>query len=207
MSEEKAVQHFNKSVVWGRVDGVPSTKKSDSGKGRRYLRLKVVCANPKYGNVLAYGRIWNQEKIDSLVDYLKKNPGAAVKLTGFINQYDHVEGEGSEAKTSRRSNFTWYDWAPDKCENPRASFIMVGKIKAIKDDTVIIRLERKGNDPEEFEVYPMTGQQLKGIIEDDTVKVKGYVRALNPEDEFGDTTNAPIRPYIEEIELTKGEFS
>ena len=99
MTEEKQVAHFNKATVWGRVDGVPTRKLSGEGKGRPYHRIKVICASHR-GNVLAYGRIWsqgppvqtpkgpkwNETKAEALIDYLKKNPSAGIKLVGFLNQ-------------------------------------------------------------------------------------------------------------------------
>src|SRR3990172_5933398 len=159
---EKIIKHFNKANVWGRVDGVPTRKLSKEGKGRPYWRLKVTCPSSR-GNVLAYGRLWNKEKAEALIDYLKKNPSAGIKLVGFFNQYDDME------EHVRRSNFTWYDWQPDPCADPRAAFVLVGKVEAVKDDVLVLQLNREGSDPEDFEVYALTPSALKGIIEDDIV--------------------------------------
>ncbi len=195
-----SIKHFNKGTVWGRVDGVPTRKLSEEGKGRPYWRLKVTCPSHR-GNVLAYGRLWNKEKAEALIDYLKKNPSAGIKLVGFFNQYD------DKKENVRRSNFTWYDWSPDACEDPRAAFVLVGKVEAMKDDVLVLQLSREGNDPEDFEVYALTSSALKGIIEGDVIEVVGYLRSKNPDDEFGRSNNSPVRPYIEELKVREGDFT
>ncbi len=208
MSEK--VKHFNKATVFGRLKELPEKKLSNEGKGRPFWRITVVCANSQHGTVLAYGRIWDPKKAADLIAYFKKDSTAGVKLVGFLNQYDHEEKEKNTGKviaTVRRSNFTWYDWFPDKCEQPRASFILTGKVEDIKDDLLLLHLEREGSDPEDFEVHVLTMQQLKGLTEGDVVKVKGYIRSREAEDEFGDSTNSPIRPYIESLELREGDFA
>jgi hypothetical protein len=197
--EKKQVKHFNKATVFGRVDGVPTRKQSKEGKARPYWRIKMVCASHR-GNVLAYGRIWNKEKAEALIDYLKKNPSAGIKMVGFFNQYT----KGDQIL----SNFTWYDWCPDKVEDPRAAFILVGKVLAVKDDTLSMELTREGNDPETFEVHALASDALKGITEDDVVEAVGYLRAKSPEDEYGRrTSDSPIKPYIEELRVREGDFA
>lgn len=211
MSEKKC-KHYNKGTVWGRVDGVPTRKLANEGKGRKkdaedgaakkgdpFWRLKVISASHR-GNVFAYGRIWKKEKAETLIDYLKKNPSGGVKLTGFFNQYDDAK------EKVRRSNFTWYDWHPDPCEDPRAAFVLVGLVTAVQDDVLLLHLDRENSDPEDFEVYALEPSQLRGITEGDVVEVVGYLRTREPDDEFGRPQNSPIRPYIEQIKLREGDF-
>ena len=196
MSNQPA-KHFNKGTVWGRVDGVPRRKLSNEGKGDPYWTIKVIC--PSYrGNAFAFGRIRNEEKAEALIDYLKKNPHGGVKLVGFFNQY--------EKDGSRLSNFSWYDWQPHACEDPRAAFVLVGRVEGVQDDTLALVLEREGSDPEDLEVYALSAGALKGFTEGDVVEVKGYLRSKEPEGEFGETNNSPIRPYIEQINLREGDF-
>lgn len=196
---EKQAKHFNKGTVWGRVDGVPSRKLSNEGKGEPFWRMKVVCASRR-GNAFAYGRIWNKEKALALIDYLKKNPGAGIKLVGFFNQYNHDKKENDKVVTTvRRSNFTWYDWQPDKCEDPRAAFALVGAVTGVKDDLLFLRLERAGSQPEDFELYALdlAAFEEKKIITGDTVQVKGYLQSKSGEDEFGCTEDAAILPCFD----------
>lgn len=196
--EKKPIKHFNKGTVFGRVDGVPTRKQSKEGKARPYWRIKMVCASHR-GNVLAYGRIWNREKAEALIDYLKKNPSAGVKMVGFFNQY---EKDGQIL-----SNFTWYDWFPDKCEDPRAAFVLVGKVTAVMHDKLVLELAREGNEPEVFEIHALDAEGLKGITEGDIVEAVGYLRSKAPEDEFGRSNNSPIKPYIEELKVREGDFA
>ncbi len=197
MSEEKPILHFNRGTVWGRVEGVPSKKLSDEGKGKPFYRLKVICASHR-GNAFAYGRIWNVEKAKSLIDYLKKNPSAGIKLVGWFNQYDKMLDGG---KLERRSNFTWHDWFADKCEDPRAAFSLVGIVTAIEKDLLSLHLERKGSQPEDFKILALESASMQRIQEGDVVQVKGYLRSKSGEDEFGDTDNSPILPYFADEDL------
>ena len=197
MNEEKQVLHFNRGTVWGRVDGMPQSKLSEEGKGKKFYRLKVICASRR-GNAFAYGRIWNEVKAKALIDYLKKNPSAGIKLVGWFNQYDKQLDGG---RTERRSNFTWHDWFPDKCEDPRAAFSLVGLVTAIEGDLLSLHLERQGSQPEDFKLHALEDSSLARIAEGDTVQVKGYLQSKLGEDEFGDTDNSPILPYFADDDL------
>ncbi len=199
-------KHFNRGTVWGRVDGLPKKKLSNEGKGVPYYRLKVICASHR-GNAFAYGRIWNEPKAKALIDYLKKNPNAGIKLKGWFNQYDHDLGGG---KMERRSNFTWHDWQPDKCEDPRAAFALVGIVKDVKDDMLFLHLERQGSEPEDFMVYARNLAELeeKKLIAGDIVQVKGYLQNKSGEDEFGCTDDTPILPCFDvtDLKIVEGDF-
>ena len=201
---EKPIKHFNLATVWGRVDGVPTSKKSNEGKGKPFWRLKVICAS-KRGNVFAYGRLWNKEKASALVEYVKKSPGAGIKLVGFFNQYDHdiKDGEGKVTTTVRRSNFTWYEWNQDKCEDPRAAFALVGIVKDIQDDRLMLHLDRQGSEPEDFTVYARDLAELEArkLIAGDVVQVKGYLQTKTGEDEFGCTEESLILPCFDVSDL------
>jgi hypothetical protein len=210
MSEEKEIKHFNRGTVWGRVEGAPEKKLSNEGKGRKkdapdgsskkgspFYRLKVICASHR-GNAFAYGRIWNEAKAKNLIQYLKDTPGAGIKLVGWFNQYDKtLEGGNVE----RRSNFTWHDWFPDKCEDPRAAFSLVGKVTAITENLLSLHMERKGSQPEDFKIHALEDTSLQRVTEGDIIQVKGYLRSKHGEDEFGDTDNSPILPYFADEDL------
>ena len=185
------MKHYNAGNVWGRIQGTPAKKKSKEGKGQTYLRIMLNCYNPEFGNVRAYGRLWNKLQIDSLLDHIKKNPGAGLRLRGFFNQYE---------KDGRMlSNFTWFDWFPDPCERPRAAFVLVGQVMGLGEDTLALELHRDGSGEEHFELHALEKQQLVGIGEGDTVMVKGYLRSREGEDEFGASGTDPIRPYVADI--------
>jgi hypothetical protein len=210
MSEEKQILHFNRGTVWGRVDGAPEKKLSNEGKGRKkdskdgdskkgspFYRLKVICASHR-GNAFAFGRLWNVEKAKALIDYLKKNPNAGIKFVGWFNQYDkHLDGGMIE----RRSNFTWHDWYPDKCEDPRAAFSLVGIVTAMEGELLSLHLDRNGSQPEDFKIYALEDSSLQRIQEGDVVQVKGYLQSKSGEDQFGDTDNSPILPYFADEDL------
>lgn len=211
MSEEKPIVHFNRGTVWGRVDGIPKSKLSNEGKGRKkdakdgsakegapFYRMKVICASHR-GNAFAFGNIWNVVKAKALIDYLKKNPSAGIKFVGWFNQYDHYDEDTKQ--TTRRSSFTWHDWSPDKCEDPRAAFSLVGVVTAIQDEVLSLHLERNGSQPEDFKILALEAASMQRIQEGDVVQVKGYLRSKSGEDEFGDTDNSPILPYFADEDL------
>jgi hypothetical protein len=208
--QEKEILHFNKATVWGRVDGTVEKKLSNEGKGRKkdsadgsskkgapFYRLKVICASHR-GNAFAYGRIWNEEKVKNLIEHLKKNPGAGIKLVGWFNQYDKTLEGG---KIERRSNFTWHDWAPDECLDPRAAFSIVGMVTAMEGDLLSLHLERKGSQGEDFRIHALESVSMERLTVNDIIQVKGYLRSKDGEDEFGDTDNSPILPYFADKDL------
>lgn len=199
MSEEpaKEVVHFNRGTVWGRVDGAPKEKLSDEGKGKLFWRMKVICASHR-GNAFAFGRLWDEKKAKALIEYLKKNPGAGVKLVGWFNQYDKMLEGG---KTERRSNYTWHDWYRDECPDPRAAFSLVGVVTGLQGDILSLNLQRKNCKPEDFKIHALDEISLQRLTEGDVVQVKGYLRSKSGEDEFGDTDNSPIMPYFADADL------
>lgn len=193
------MNHYNAAHVWGRIVGVPTTKKSREGKGAPYLRLEVSCYHPRFGNVRAYANLWGQKKIEGLVDEVKVHQRALIKFDGFLSQY---EDEGK-----RYSNFTFYDWQPAAFEaEPRAAFILVGELERIDGGKVMLFLKRpkRGKEDEHieerFELHLPDDCAMNGAMAGDLVKVKGYLRAAAGEDPFGENTS-PIRPYVEHIEV------
>lgn len=210
MSDEKKYKHFNAGHVFGRIEGgVPKTKRSKEGKGSPFLRITVNCANAEHGNVLAYGKMFNKQKYESLIDHIKKHPASMYRFKAFFNQFDEKlkEDAPKDKKPRRFSGFMFWDWQPvtDEATKPRASFILVGEIAGIEKDKVILELHRENNDEEMFELHARQQNMLNGITEGDTVEVKGFMMQKGGENEYGEASSSPVLPYINEIAVRTGE--
>jgi hypothetical protein len=198
-------KHYNAAHVWGRIAEVPTEKKSLEGKGAPYLRLKLNCYNPEYGNVQAYGNLWGRKKIDECVAAYKKDPQRTFKFSGFVSQAPETEGHG------RYTNFTFIGHDPgDQAAKLRAVFILVGEVTGIEGDKLALHLAREmkpkkeGDEPkiqeEDFDLVLLDRNAANGITVGDVVEVKGKLRARDGEDEYG-SNSSPVRPYVEKIEV------
>lgn len=198
-------KHFNRGNVWGRVMTATAEKKN------RYIQLKIDCSSEKYGKVHTYGRIWGKERFKAIQDFLKKDKNALIRFTGFFQQY---EKDGQHF-----SNYTFYEWTPAGASpdqghtsaggmSPqtvcRAAFILVGNLRSedIVDGETRLTLDllREGIEDarpieESFELWTLSEDLLEGILEGDTIEVKGMIRPKQAEDEYG-ASGGKIRPYI-----------
>ena len=203
MTEEKKYKHFNAAHIWGRIEGVPTTKRDKEGKGAPYLKLKINCAHTERGNVIVYGQMRNKAKYEALLDHMKQHPAAPYRFKAFYNQYNETRGD----KESRRfSSFFFWDWYPDPNEGRdlRASFIMVGEVSGIDKDKVSLELHREENNEEFFDLYVLHQNLLNGITEGETVEVVGCMQSKGGEDKYGRPSSSPVLPYIEEITVRSG---
>ena len=198
------IRHFNAAHVWGRIAEVPTEKKANEGKGAPYLRLKLNCYCPEYGNVQAYGNLWGRKKIDECLDAYQMDPRQAFKFSGFLSQAPETSEHG------RYTNFTFIGCEPIVATKLRAVFILVGEVTGIEGDKLALHLAREmkprkeGDEPkiqeEDFDLYLLDPRAANGITAGDVVEVKGKLRAKDGEDEYG-SNSSPVRPYVEKIEV------
>lgn len=205
MSKQQPAKHFNMANVWGRPIGEMKRERS-TGK-KEYLIIQIECPNELYGNIRAYGRLWGTDKIAAFLDHFKKNPGSAYRFRGMFSQYDKEE-------EVRLSNFTLYGWEAISGNEFRASFLLTGIVTATQtlehenEGVIFLHLFRQGQGSfqdieEDFILYTLNAQDVAGLQEGDTIKVKGLLRAKEPEDYFGEK-NGTIKAYImSEINILK----
>ena len=197
-------KHYNAAHVWGRIAEVPTERKSLEGKGAPYLRLKVNCYCPEYGNVLAYGNLWGRKKINECLEAYQLHPNQVFKFSGFVSQVPETQEHG------RYTNFTFIGCESVEGAKPRAVFILVGEVTGIEGDKLALHLAREmkprkeGDEPkiqeEDFDLYLLDPRAANGITAGDVVEVKGKLRAKDGEDEYG-SNSSPVRPYVEKIEV------
>lgn len=202
--EKKKIKHYNAAHVWGRIAENPETKMSNEGKGPLFLRLKLNCYSPRLGNVIAYANLWGKEDIDELIKAHLQDPRRIYKFNGFVSQY--VEGK------NRYTNFSFYSWIPAPDAEPRVAFILVGEITGIEGDKLSLLLNRPKSGEstvtveERLELFAPSSEISKKVDVGDTVKIKGYLRSKDGEDDFGENSS-PVRPYIDDIKVLEGDFA
>ncbi len=199
----KKYRHYNAGHVWGRVSGI--REEVSEGKNYPYLSIQVECPNELYGNVKTYGRLCGEHKINAFLDYHKQHPGSAYRFFGMFSQYDKTDD-------MRLSNYTFHNWLPINGLEFRATFVLVGEVRAtrILEDCgwlhLHIHLEgKKGYSDKEadFEIYAVDSQMVSVLKAGQTVYVKGMMKSKDKEGYFGETTGL-IRPYAEDIDV-RGE--
>jgi hypothetical protein len=191
MADQK---HFNLGNAWGRVQ---SAKPEKSDNNKPYLSIKVNCAGAGRGNVYAYGRIWGQERIDRFTSLFKENPNAIFRFRGFFNQYQNRNGD-------TLSNYTWHEFDLDPKGEPRAAFVLKGKLTEYDEmgGTVSLDITMAGNGnnsarTESFTVHLGGGLSVDSEI-GGMVDLKGYLQQGDGEDEFGDV-EGPVRPVVQKV--------
>lgn len=192
--------------VFGRVVEV-TEKKSQKGKGKPYLRLQIECGNDKFGQIKAYGRIWGEKRIADFLAFHKANPTATVRLTGFFSQYDAEEGQ-------RNSNYTFTKFQLAEGKEMKAVFVLCGQVTEKDGDKLTLLVVTEATEEykeqrEEFEVFLHPEAKFEGYNEfagadeiavGHNIEASGYIRAKEPEDEYG-MTSSDIRPYAMRIKL------
>lgn len=193
------MKHFNQGNVWGRIAGF---KEKETERKTPYLTLQIECSNELYGDVKAYGRLYGRDKIEALLTYHKKHPGAAYRFIGFFTQYDQSEGK-------RVSNYTFFNWLPFNGMEFRSAFILVGAVTAVEnlgiEGKIYIHITRQGGEgyddtEEDLEVYTLNAQEINGIQDGDIIQAKGMLRSREPSDVFGGS-GGEIRPYSMQTEV------
>jgi hypothetical protein len=196
--------------VWGVVSDVQQ-KKSERGTGKPYLFLTINIDNPLLGQFKTFGRIWGEKRITDFLELHKKNKTKIFRLTGFFSQYNDSESG------TRYSNYTFTRFQISSPEQEKkAAFVIIGKVLEKLDDgknqivTVQVytpKTEHYEATIENYELYLHPDTNYMGynsfaafeeITVDDPVQTSGYLRAKEPEDEFGMMTNA-IKPYISSL--------
>ncbi|MFA5354002.1 MAG: hypothetical protein WC291_07220 [Thermodesulfovibrionales bacterium] len=191
--------------VWGKVVSVEQ-KKADKSK-KPYLILTIECGNSRLGAVKAYGRIWNENRIQPFLDFYKAHAQETIRLTGFFSQY-----AGDDGKVM--SNYTFTRWQTDPEKEAKAVFVLKGEVLGTETDTQALHVlvTTEGTDEyqetkEKFTVYVHPEAVFQGyhsfagfdeIEVGHQVEVSGYLRTRDPEDEFG-LSSTDVRPYAMRI--------
>lgn len=193
MSEHK---HFNSGCVFGRVAEEP--KKDVSTDGRDYISFKVNVSGAKSGQVTAYCRLWTAERVTPFLSHFRKSPNSPLFLKGFFGQY-------RDDKNNFLSNFTIFQWEERDQVDPRAVFILRGRVDLPSDTTdggqrMLFSVTREGQKPEEFELWAPGEKLLDRVEAGQVLEVKGYVRQAETEDEYGGSAG-PIRAYVHNLKV------
>lgn len=193
---EKATKHFNSGCVFGRIMETPEKEQSKGGK--EYITFKVSCSGPRSGQITAYCRMWDVERIVPFLNQYRKNPAQAFFLKGFFGQF-------KSEKNEFMSNFTVFQWEERDKVEPRAVFILRGDVDQVSGMTdggqrILFKVHREGQPEELFELYTPGELLLDTVEPGQFLEVKGYVRQQSTEDEFGGASG-PIRAYIHELKV------
>jgi len=192
-------KHFNAGNVWGTIK---SLKKEHNERKTPCLMIEVDCGG-KYGSVRAFGRLFGEQKIDGLIDFHKENPGAVVRLRGYLGQY--------EKSGEVRTNYTFYAWEEAAKQDRRAAFVLVGAVTSVVDDGDLLRLslhlERGGKDgheaqKEDFDLWAFDARMVS-MRPGQVVEVKGCMQQGEGEDEYGSCTG-DVRPIIFKSRIVEG---
>ncbi len=186
------MSYFNQGNVWGRL--IKSNDGKTRDKGTPFLELEIDCANPEYGHILAFGRLWGKEKIAALKAYLPEHKGEIIRLKGFYDQY--------EENNTRYSSYTFYDFIPGNPPASRAAFILVGDLEQkelIEGEPLLhLTIMRKGADmdrEQDLRIWLFDPEVYYEIVPGDLVEVRGILRKRESEDFYGGSSDSPIRPY------------
>lgn len=192
---EKEKKHFNSGCVFGRIMEEP--KKDTSRDGREYISFKVSCSGQRSGQVTAYCRLWTEERIVPFFQQYRKDPAALFFLKGFYGQYKNDKNEFL-------SNFTIFQWELREKVEPRAVFILTGKVQNAMGmnggQRLLFTVKREGQQEELFELISQGELLLDTALAGQVLSVKGYVRQESTEGEYGGA-EGPIRAYVHELKV------
>lgn len=200
------MKHFNRANIWGQLTSVE--EKTTEGGGKPYIEIQVNCQHPRYGAVIAFGRLWGANNCEEFRASGIKT-GETVSLTGVLAQY-----KGRNDAT--RTNFSFFRlarWNPAESKHSfkRATFILLGEVTAYEEAVghakifLKVRQEPEGYDAREdvFELHVPPGLVLDPLIQAHPgalVRVKGELE--QEEDEYGDVTTH-ARPVIRSLEAAQ----
>lgn len=162
--------------------------------------MKIDC-NGTAGRIIAFGKLWGDEAIDSLISFHKKNPKTMIFFRGFTSQYLN---QGKD----RYMNFSFTSWSICVGQDPRAAFIIIGRITGIENKNgygvLLIDVDKKGRNgygdsTETFHIWSLSFDALQTFKPGETWKVKGLIQQGRGMDHFGDTDGL-IRPFIMDAE-------
>lgn len=183
MGETKK-KHFNMGNVWGVVE---KTKRVEQN-GKDLLVLSIGCAS----GVTAFGRLWGEDQIDGLEQFLKEKPHIPVRFYGFFSTYL------DQHKNRKLYNYSFYKWEPIAVNAARrATFILTGDITGISAPEkpepckISVRMVRPGkngrSNKEDFELYVKNDHidLMENAAVGQTWELKGKMERIGGEDEFG----------------------
>ena len=189
-------KHFNNGNVWGKI--IKAEEKKTRDKGTPFLELEIDCGSSQYGNVRAFGRLWGDEKINTVVTHHRQYKGALYRFKGFINQYSDND--------VRYNGYSFYDVEtvlPNVIHVPRASFILVGQV--VKKEMIegegtvtlsIVRPQKDRTVEDELVLYFFDLDPFFEIESEDIIEVRGLLRKREAEDLYGGSTSDKFKPYI-----------
>ena len=191
------MSHFNQGNVWGRV--IKTREGKTKGKNTPFLDLEIDCANPEYGNIRAYGRLWGKEKIASFLEAYEDHEKDLFRFKGFYGQYE-------EHGLTYSSYFFYTFEAPKEPaikSGPRAAFILVGELTAkelvggeAKITLEVIRPAGESESEERLALWFFDLDPYYEVETGDLVEIRGLLRKRETEDLYGGSTDDPIRPYV-----------
>jgi len=178
------MKHFQKAHVWGVVDEI---ELPDNGTTRR-VEIKLICPSEKYGDVIAYCRLFGTAVVESVEADIASGRlarHASVKLEGVASQYKGRRGKLYTNYVGFR--YRILDEKPEK--GYRAAVIMVGQIMELEQvgagGRAVIEMRRDGN-ATRLEIRVRDWSLLNGIGQGAQIRAKCLIEQETPEDEYGD---------------------
>ncbi len=187
---------YNAGNVWGDLVEI---KDFTTHKNKKpYVVLSVDCSGG-HGNVMAFGRMFNEGQIAALKDLVSKTPpGGRISGCGvFFSQF------WEQTRDAVLYNFTFYKWEVTDAPKFAAAFILRGMVTAFKPDgeklKIRLSVTRDGKDgykdqEEIFDLYT-TDEELVATVDKGEWEFKGFMQQGAGEDEFGDCSG-PVLPFI-----------
>ena len=187
---------FNMGNVWGRV-----VEMKDIQEDKRRLNLHLGCMG-KFGNVHAFGTLWGNDKIDSFLAQYKKDSGQMFRFKGFFSQYLAAN------QPFKLTNFRFYQWDVAHNQEPRASFVLRGKVDGTEGKgergivNLILSQPAKGKykaTEEKFELWVPETHFLEALKPGEFYEMKGFLQQGDGEDIYGQA-KGDVRPYILDVD-------
>lgn len=180
------MRHFNAGHVFGKIRSFTEHK----GK-HPHVSIEI-----QTGPVLTTAKIWGAKLMTAFVADMKsgmvKEP---LHLAGVFTQY-------RDRTDKLHSEFNILNWCVDAEQEPRAAFVLVGRLvaKAVsKSGLPVIKIEVSGKmNKTAFAVYGADKTAFDCAAEGDDVSVKGYVRHRVKKGSYG-TPEGPVLPFCEEV--------
>lgn len=186
------MKHCNRAHVWGILD---KYKDKTTAGGKPYLEVLVDCRHNIHGNVRVLGFIWGKANVADFKANFEK--GDDVRFSGGIQQYNGRHG-------ATRTTFNFYILKPGPVEEYKATFILVGEVVSLEDETLEILVKQEAAENYEAKEDAFKIHLPREILleaeqtpeQGQTVSAKGYIH--HPEDEFGEPAG-PQQPVIKEL--------
>ena len=188
MENELKINHFNKGVIRGSITSfkVLKTKNKIS-----YGDLRIFCPSKEYGDLTVRMRFWGRE-LASLIDAHKKQPTGKYHFSGDLAL---LERRGK--KILCFNGFRFKPWAPSNDDEPRASFIIEGKVDANHDHFELHHIQEHSLYPKDFVFKFPRIEDGWGVDIHDLVVVYGHFKDIALK--YGGS--GEIEPMVERVSI------